>query len=83
VDRSVTGWTPAELSAWLAADQIESRPLWKPMHLQPVFASARSRSTGASERLFERGVTLPSGSALDASQRDRVQARVRAFLDAA
>jgi dTDP-4-amino-4,6-dideoxygalactose transaminase len=83
VDSSVTGWTPAELSAWLAADQIESRPLWKPMHLQPVFAAARSRSTGASQRLFERGVTLPSGSALDASQRERVQARVRAFLDAA
>lgn len=83
VDSSVTGWTPAELSAWLATDQIESRPLWKPMHLQPVFAAARSRSTGASQRLFERGVTLPSGSALDASQRERVQARVRAFLDAA
>lgn len=83
VDSSVTGWKPADLSAWLAADQIESRPLWKPMHLQPVFATARSRSTGASERLFERGVTLPSGSALDATQRERVQGRIRAFLDAA
>ena len=83
VDSSVTGWKPADLSAWLSADQIESRPLWKPMHLQPVFASARSRSTGASERLFERGVTLPSGSALDAGQRERVQGRIRSFLDAA
>ena len=83
VDSSVAGWKPADLSTWLAADQIESRPLWKPMHLQPVFASARSRSTGASERLFERGLTLPSGSALDAGQRERVRGRIQAFLDAA
>ena len=83
VDRSVTGWAPADLSAWLAEVQIESRPLWKPMHLQPVFASARARVTGASDRLFERGLTLPSGSALDAGQRERVQARIQSFLDAA
>ncbi|MBF4578665.1 DegT/DnrJ/EryC1/StrS aminotransferase family protein [Frigoribacterium sp. VKM Ac-2530] len=83
VDSSVTGWTPGDLSAWLAADQIESRPLWKPMHLQPVFSSARSRSTGASELLFEHGLTLPSGSALDTAQRDRVRSRIGAFLDAA
>lgn len=83
VDRSVTGWAPADLSAWLAEVQIESRPLWKPMHLQPVFASARARVTGASERLFERGLTLPSGSALDAGQRERVHARIQSFLDAA
>ena len=83
VDRSVTGLAPADLSAWLAEVQIESRPLWKPMHLQPVFASARARVTGASDRLFERGLTLPSGSALDAGQRERVQARIQSFLDAA
>ncbi|KIU03834.1 pyridoxal-5'-phosphate-dependent protein [Frigoribacterium sp. MEB024] len=82
VDRSVTGWAPADLSAWLAEVQIESRPLWKPMHLQPVFVSARARVTGASERLFELGLTLPSGSALDAGQRDRVQDRIQSFLDA-
>jgi dTDP-4-amino-4,6-dideoxygalactose transaminase len=83
VDSAVTGWAPADLSAWLAEVQIESRPLWKPMHLQPVFASARALVTGASERLFERGLTLPSGSALDAGQRDRVRARIQSFLDAA
>ena len=83
VDAEVTGWTPSELSAWLAEDQIESRPLWKPMHLQPVHAAARARVSGASERLFERGLTLPSGSALEQGQRDRVLGRVSAFLDAA
>jgi dTDP-4-amino-4,6-dideoxygalactose transaminase len=83
VDHEVTGWTAAELSGWLAEVQIESRPLWKPMHLQPVFSAAPARVTGASQMLFERGLTLPSGSALDAGQRSRVEGRVRAFLDAA
>jgi len=83
VDRTVSGWSPSELSSWLAEVQIESRPLWKPMHLQPVFAGARSRTTGASEALFDQGLTLPSGSALDADQRSRVQDRIRSFLDAA
>ena len=74
VDEAVTGWSPSELSQALAADQIESRPLWKPMHLQPVFARARHRTTGASESLFRRGLTLPSGSALSEAEVDRVVA---------
>lgn len=81
VDEALTGWSPAELSTWLAGDMIESRPLWKPMHLQPVHAHRRARTTGASQMLFERGLTLPSGSALDAGQRDRVSSRLRRFLD--
>jgi dTDP-4-amino-4,6-dideoxygalactose transaminase len=64
VDAEVTGWSAADLSAALAADNIESRPLWKPMHLQPVFANAGSTLNGNARRLFETGVTLPSGSAL-------------------
>ncbi|NEN05464.1 aminotransferase class I/II-fold pyridoxal phosphate-dependent enzyme [Diaminobutyricibacter tongyongensis] len=64
VDAEVTGWSAADLSAALAADDIESRPLWKPMHLQPVFAGAQSTLNGNAQRLFETGVTLPSGSAL-------------------
>ena len=83
VDESVTGWVPADLSAWLAEVQIESRPLWKPMHLQPVFSAARAKVTGASERLFARGLTLPSGSALDAHQRKRVVDRIAAFMETA
>jgi dTDP-4-amino-4,6-dideoxygalactose transaminase len=50
--------------AALAESAIESRPLWKPMHLQPVFRHARSFSNGQSEALFSRGLCLPSGSAL-------------------
>ncbi|MFS0911776.1 DegT/DnrJ/EryC1/StrS family aminotransferase [Microbacterium sp. 179-I 3D2 NHS] len=80
VDEAVTGWAPSELAGFLAQDDIESRPLWKPMHLQPVFAGARGEITGTSEQLFSRGLTLPSGSALTEAQRDRVAARVTEFL---
>ena len=72
IDSAATGWTPAELSAALLTDNIESRPLWKPMHLQPVFNAARALKNGNSERLFLTGLTLPSGSALHGSEIDRV-----------
>jgi len=51
---------------------IEARPLWKPMHLQPVFAQAGRLETGVSEKLFHRGVTLPSGSIHDDVAIERV-----------
>ena len=79
IDSAVTGWTPAELSAVLLTDNIESRPLWKPMHLQPVFKEARALSNGNSQRLFETGLTLPSGSALSAGEIERVVAGLQAF----
>ncbi|MCW4385030.1 aminotransferase class I/II-fold pyridoxal phosphate-dependent enzyme [Salinibacterium sp. SYSU T00001] len=81
VDKETTGWAPAELSKWLAGDDIESRPLWKPMHLQPLFSRSRSFTTGAAELLFRTGLTLPSGSALSEQQVDRVLTRVAEFLD--
>ncbi len=56
----------------MSAQQIEVRHLWKPMHLQPVFAEARSVTTGVCEDLFGRGLTLPSGPALTDDQVDRV-----------
>jgi dTDP-4-amino-4,6-dideoxygalactose transaminase len=52
----------------LAEVAIESRALWKPMHLQPIFRSARAFSDGCSESLFQRGLCLPSGSALTQEQ---------------
>ena len=82
VDPAVTGWQAAELSAALATDNIESRPLWKPMHLQPVFAGARALVNGVSERLFTTGVTLPSGSALTDADLDRILAHIRSFVGA-
>ena len=56
----------------LEEENIESRPLWKPMHLQPVFSSNKAYLNGVSEDLFERGLCLPSGSNLEKSDLDRV-----------
>jgi len=80
VDPEVAGWAAADLGAALTAENIESRPLWKPMHLQPVFASAPALVNGVSQRLFETGLSLPSGSALDESSLERVLDCIRAFL---
>ncbi len=57
---------------------IEARPVWKPMHLQPVFANDPSYGGDVSAQLFERGLCLPSGSALSEDDQDRVVACVRA-----
>lgn len=51
---------------------IETRPLWKPMHLQPVFANCPSYMNGVSERLFKDGLCLPSGSNLTDDERNRI-----------
>ena len=58
--------------AHLNAQDIEARHLWKPMHLQPVFAGHRSFLSAVSDDLFERGMLLPSGSALTDDEVDRV-----------
>lgn len=65
---------PAVLKV-LSDQQIEARRLWKPMHLQPVFADSRAFTNGNAEYLFDNGVTLPSGSALtDADIRRTIEA---------
>lgn len=63
--------------AALAAIDVESRPLWKPMHRQPLFADARSYVNGVSDDLFSRGLCLPSGAGLDPSDQERISANVR------
>lgn len=64
IDTEVATIDPGTLSATLSAAGIENRPLWKPMHLQPVFAGLPSVVNGISEALFRTGLTIPSGSAL-------------------
>ncbi len=56
----------------LEGEDIEARPVWKPMHLQPVFAGHRVRGGGVAAHLFEVGLCLPSGSSLSAGDQDRV-----------
>ena len=65
-------YTPTELMAALAAQRIESRPAWKPMHQQPVFADALYLGGTVAEQAFERGVCLPSGSSLTETDQARV-----------
>lgn len=60
------------VSTRLSSLDIESRPLWKPMHLQPVFAEAAYFGRGVSDRLFNEGVCLPSGSNLSEADLDLV-----------
>jgi dTDP-4-amino-4,6-dideoxygalactose transaminase len=64
----------------LDKENIESRPLWKPMHLQPVFADAPFYGDGTSEKLFEKGLCLPSGSNLSTADLDRVANRIKDCL---
>ena len=61
-----------EASAKLAADNVESRPVWKPMHLQPVFAGVAFVGSGVSQDLFDRGICLPSGAGLDNADLSRI-----------
>ena len=72
VNPQEAGFTYQELSARLTAADIESRPLWKPMHLQPVFAKAPAYVNGVSEALFAQGLCLPSGPMVTDEDVDRV-----------
>ena len=82
VDPASSSWTAQSLGVAMDAAGVETRPVWKPMHLQPVHARRRAAVTGTSERLFDTGVTLPSGSELDDGQVDRVVDEVRQALGA-
>lgn len=66
------GVTREELRLALEKENIESRPLWKPMHMQPVFEGAPAYTNGVSEKLFDQGLCLPSGSNLTKNELDRV-----------
>lgn len=72
--------TPEQLRLQLVDCKIETRPLWYPMHKQPVFASAPYYGSGVSESLFERGLCLPSGSSLTNEQIARVIDKIRTVL---
>ncbi|SHF91708.1 dTDP-4-amino-4,6-dideoxygalactose transaminase [Salegentibacter echinorum] len=77
VDKNATGGiTREDLRLHLEQENIESRPLWKPMHMQPVFAEAPFYGTGIAEALFQNGLCLPSGSNLTDKERSRIKARI-------
>lgn len=68
IDPAQTGFDREKLRLTLEKENIESRPLWKPMHMQPVFMEYPSYTSGVSEKLFEQGLCLPSGSNLTTQQ---------------
>ncbi len=72
LDEAVCGWSPDTLATALDEHKIESRPVWKPMHLQPVYAGSEGVITGVSQRLFETHLALPSGSSMTDAQHERV-----------
>jgi dTDP-4-amino-4,6-dideoxygalactose transaminase len=74
IDPAVAGFTREELRLALDRENIESRPLWKPMHMQPVFDNCAFYGNGTSERLFANGLCIPSGSNLSQADIDRVVA---------
>lgn len=72
IDHERFGATPTDVRLALEAEDIESRPTWKPMHLQPVHAKTEMIGGAVSTDLFRRGLCLPSGSALTEDQQQRV-----------
>ena len=80
VDEACSGWHPQELGDHLKQDYIESRPLWKPMHLQPLYDSYPSYIDGSSEKIFTQGLALPSGSNQDTRQWTRISDSINTFI---
>lgn len=77
IDPKIAGKTREDLRLSFLEDTIESRPLWKPMHLQPVFANAPYYGGKVAEELFDNGLCLPSGSNLTDSERERIAKKVK------
>lgn len=84
VEPKLAGTTATSIIEELASRNIESRPVWKPMHMQPLFATCtyypHEPSDNVSERLFESGICLPSGSNMTSMQQERVIEAVMACL---
>ena len=80
IDPKQTGFDREQLRLRLEEENIESRPLWKPMHLQPVFAACPYYGGSVAEGLFERGLCLPSGSGLSDDEISRVIGVIKSFI---
>ncbi|NEM97613.1 DegT/DnrJ/EryC1/StrS family aminotransferase [Pontibacter burrus] len=76
-----SGTDREEIRLALGKENIESRPLWKPMHLQPIFEGAPFYGDGTSEKLFNNGLCLPSGSNLTTDDLARVTTIMKRYLE--
>jgi dTDP-4-amino-4,6-dideoxygalactose transaminase len=77
VDPKAFGATCEDIRRTPEAENIEARPVWKPMHLQPFFSGCRTRGGAVSAELFERGLCLPSGSSMGEQDLNRIAKLVR------
>ncbi len=80
VDEQKTGFSREDLRLKLLEDNIESRPLWKPMHLQPVFENCKYYGEKVAETLFDNGLCLPSGSNLSDEDKVRIKESISRIL---
>jgi dTDP-4-amino-4,6-dideoxygalactose transaminase len=81
IDPKEAGFTREDLRLKLEQDNIESRPLWKPMHMQPVFEGCPYYGDGTAEQLFENGLCLPSGSNLSEDDMERILGVIKSMLN--
>ncbi len=80
IDPEKTGFTNYDLMDAMAKDNIECRPLWKPMHLQPIFEKYPAYISGVSEHLFNQGICLPSGSNMAEDDLNRIASCLKMML---
>ena len=80
IDPQITGFNYDDIRLALQAENIESRPLWKPMHMQPVFKNAPKYVDGTAEHLFNKGLCLPSGPMVTDKDVQRVTDIITKFI---
>ena len=81
IEDNTKGVTRETIRLGLEQDNIEARPLWKPMHQQPIFESYPSYINGVSDELFKKGLCLPSGSNLTGEQKIRIKNSLLSILN--
>ncbi|WP_353120197.1 DegT/DnrJ/EryC1/StrS family aminotransferase [Myroides odoratus] len=82
IDEAVCGKNREQLRLALLEEEIETRPLWKPMHKQPIFVDAPYYGGTVAEELFDIGLCLPSGSNMTTEERERIATAIQAFFKA-
>lgn len=81
VDGKISGFSNEDIRLEMAKNNIECRPLWKPMHLQPIFKDAPYYGKSVADQLFENGLCLPSGSNLNNEEKVKINDVLMRFID--
>ena len=81
IDEQEAGFSREDVRLSLEKENIESRPLWNPLHLQPIFKDCKSYTNGVSEDLFNRGLCLPSGTSMKNKDLERVVSKIKELYE--